>query len=144
MLKRARLDVIRAITEAVEHINSDKHDPQAAHERVKAMYSWEDIAAQVEGVYFQAMVKPHPDYLARFRMYDRCGAVFGKIMCMVVAIDWLFLWLLEYFWPASGIDVVPTFNRERFEKVSRSQGRRKKLNRLQILSDVDTKTSPRA
>jgi hypothetical protein len=82
------------------------------------MYTWSDIATRTEAVYASAMARPHPDYADRFAAYSsRCGAVFGKIMCMVVAVDWLFLCLLEWLWPASGIDRVPAFEQGRMEKV---------------------------
>lgn len=52
-----------------------------------------------------------------FHRYDRCGLVFGKIMCLVMAIDLLFFWVLEFFWPERDIDRAPDFKRNRFLQV---------------------------
>jgi phosphatidylinositol glycan class A protein len=48
-------DVIRALTHAIHTIQSNLHDPLQAHERVKDMYSWSDVAARTEIVYQRAM-----------------------------------------------------------------------------------------
>nr|XP_019045831.1 phosphatidylinositol glycan, class A [Kwoniella bestiolae CBS 10118]OCF24761.1 phosphatidylinositol glycan, class A [Kwoniella bestiolae CBS 10118] len=51
-------DVIRALTHAIHTIKSGKHDPLKAHERVKGMYTWEEVAERTEKVYERAMETP--------------------------------------------------------------------------------------
>jgi phosphatidylinositol glycan class A protein len=43
--------VIRALSEAIDRIRTGSHDPFQAHERVRGMYSWDDVAARTEAVY---------------------------------------------------------------------------------------------
>lgn len=45
------VDVIRALTEAIQTIREGRHDPVKAHERVKGMYSWAAVAERTERVY---------------------------------------------------------------------------------------------
>jgi len=48
-------DLVRAVSRAVEHVRSGRHDPVAAHESLKEMYSWADVAERTEKVYYGAM-----------------------------------------------------------------------------------------
>lgn len=66
MPKPKSADVVRAITQAVYHIKTGNHDPIATHERVKDMYTWENVAERTERVYYAAMSRPIPSLIERF------------------------------------------------------------------------------
>lgn len=38
-------------------------------------------------------------------------------MCMVIAVDFLFLTVLEFFWPEKGIDIAAEFDQQRYKEV---------------------------
>ncbi|PWN46310.1 UDP-Glycosyltransferase/glycogen phosphorylase [Ceraceosorus guamensis] len=99
-------DVVHAMDAAIEHVRSGKHDPAAHHEAVEKMYSWADVAERTERVYHTAMAAPFPDRLDRFQQYYAGGFVAGKIFCIIVAVDMLFLGLLEWLMPAQNIEKV--------------------------------------
>jgi hypothetical protein len=61
----AFLDVIRALTRAIEVIEQGEHDPLKAHERVKGMYAWKDVAERTELVYHRVMEQPLRDTFER-------------------------------------------------------------------------------
>ncbi|QRV76849.1 glycosyltransferase family 4 protein [Ceratobasidium sp. AG-Ba] len=44
-------DVTRALGEAIDIVTRGKHDPQKAHERIKLMYSWSDVAERTDKIY---------------------------------------------------------------------------------------------
>lgn len=48
-------DVVRAMSEAIELVQAGKHDPLAAHERVRGFYDWKDVGERVERVYENVM-----------------------------------------------------------------------------------------
>lgn len=39
--------------------------------------------------------------------YYTCGVYFGKILCIVLAVQLVFLWVLEILYPTSEIDEAP-------------------------------------
>ena len=49
--------------------------------------------------------------------YYGCGVWAGKIMCILVAIDFLLYLLLERLLPREGIDVAPDFSLETYQRL---------------------------
>lgn len=45
------LDVVRAMTEAIDIVSNGQHDPVHAHDRVKEFYDWMSVAERTERVY---------------------------------------------------------------------------------------------
>jgi len=69
MLRRSPIDilsdVVRALSVGIETIASGVHDPSLAHERVKGMYTWANVAERTERVYEKAMSRPERDLFER-------------------------------------------------------------------------------
>lgn len=61
---------MRAITRAIEHVRSGAHDPIKAHEQLKEMYSWANVAERTEKVYYAAVAVPEVPVIERLR---RCA-----------------------------------------------------------------------
>ena len=62
-------DIIRALSRGIETIKAGRHDPVKAHERVKGMYAWSDVADRTEMVYTNALASPRKDTYERL---SRC------------------------------------------------------------------------
>lgn len=45
--------------------------------------------------------------------------IFGKILCMVICLDYILLAILDYFCPREDIDIAPKFELGRWQEVSR-------------------------
>ena len=58
-------DVVRAVSEAIELVRDGKHDPKAAHERVRGFYDWKDVGERVEAVYESVMKSEPLDFWTR-------------------------------------------------------------------------------
>ncbi|PWN51284.1 hypothetical protein IE53DRAFT_55942 [Violaceomyces palustris] len=102
-------DIVRATNEAIDHIRRGRHDPIAYHESVRQMYSWEDVSQRLEKVYLEVLHSSvFPSRLQRFIKYNRCGPIAGKIFCIIVAVDMIFLFFLELFNKVEDIDLVPS------------------------------------
>ena len=120
------VDLVRAIGEAVDNVRDV--DPHKFHEAVRDMYAWSDVAERTERVYSRmtrTQVPPLIERLRRFvfcylvfriRVYNNsfisyygCGVWAGKIFCIMVAIDYLFLILLSWLVPQKDIDHAPDF-----------------------------------
>jgi phosphatidylinositol N-acetylglucosaminyltransferase subunit A len=74
----ARIDVIRAISEAIDIVSKGKHDPMRAHERVRTFYNWENVTERTEKVYEAVMVSKQMDLEERIQRYC-CLLVFQSI-----------------------------------------------------------------
>lgn len=45
-----------------------------------------------------------------FFRYYTCGVYFGKILCIVIAVQCIFLWFLDLLYPADRIDLAPAIH----------------------------------
>ncbi|KAN0064660.1 Phosphatidylinositol N-acetylglucosaminyltransferase GPI3 subunit [Thecaphora frezii] len=103
-------DVVRAMEDAIAHVRSGRHDPIAYHQALRQMYSWKNVAARLEKVYDTVALEPFPTATERFERYYAGGVVAGKIFCIIVAVDMLFLKILEWFLPVDEIDTPPSLH----------------------------------
>ena len=110
-------DVVAAIGRAVAHVQAGQHDPICTHERVSTFYSWADVTRRTERVYELAMASERPPLIERFRRSYGVGVVFGKLMILLIAVDYMFLALLELLWPAESIDEAPPFEQAVFREM---------------------------
>ena len=62
-----RIDVIRAMSEAIRIVQAGAHDPQRAHERIRGFYDWSEVADRVENVYTNVLRTPPYDFWTRMR-----------------------------------------------------------------------------
>lgn len=69
------------------------------------MYSWQDIASRTEKVYNEISSRTPLPLIDRLKRYYGCGAWAGKLFCLLVALDFLLLWFLEFCFPRETIDV---------------------------------------
>ena len=64
-----RLDVFRAISDAVKIVSENQHDPTKAHKRISKFYSWEAVAERTEVVYQQVCCSPEIHLWDRLQKY---------------------------------------------------------------------------
>lgn len=102
-------DVVRAMDDAIAYVRAGKHDPLAYHLATKEMYSWADVANRLDRVYQQAMENDFPRPYERLARYYAGGLIAGKIFVIIVAVDMLFLKLLEWWLPDRNIDRCPAY-----------------------------------
>jgi phosphatidylinositol glycan class A protein len=96
-------DLCRALGESMPRIPTI--DSLDFHRRVRAMYSWEDVAERTERVYHRIYRQPRLPLIERFRRYYGCGPFAGKLFVCVVATSYLIWHLLEWLRPRSEIDL---------------------------------------
>jgi|SRR5579862_8920541 len=77
------------------------------------MYSWDDIASRTEKVYNEISSRSPLPLLDRLKRYYGCGAWAGKLFCLLVALDFLLLWFLEFCYPREVIDVARDWPKKR-------------------------------
>ena len=82
--------------------------PISIHERVRAMYSWDDVAERVEVVYGRAR-GTRDSRFGRFVRLKNCGGCAGPLFAAVAAVDYLYWRYLEWVDPGGGIDAAPEY-----------------------------------
>ncbi|BGP16076.1 hypothetical protein JCM10213_006788 [Rhodosporidiobolus nylandii] len=122
-------DLVSAISRAIVHVRAGKHDPLLAHEQLKEMYSWHDVAERTERVYRQALEVPRVPVVERLRRYYGTGAVFGKIMCIIVIVDYLLLAILDFFSPRDEMDRAPKFDLDRWKRICQEELTKEQLDK---------------
>ncbi|KAL0875019.1 hypothetical protein Bca101_024724 [Brassica carinata] len=104
-------NMVRAIEKAISILPSI--NPEEMHNRMKKMYSWQDVAKRTENVYDRAL-KCSNRRINNIKMmvgkFLSRGASAGKIFCMVMIIDYLLWRLLELLQPDDDIEEAPDIN----------------------------------
>ncbi|KAI9016766.1 hypothetical protein DFJ74DRAFT_242389 [Hyaloraphidium curvatum] len=100
-------DLVRAVLVAIDR--SKSIDPWELHERVKSMYSWSNVAKRTDRVYRMVMEQEETLLIERFRRYYGCGLWAGKIFVLVIALNYLFVQVLDWLYPRKGIQQCPRF-----------------------------------
>jgi phosphatidylinositol N-acetylglucosaminyltransferase subunit A len=109
----------RAVEEAIPQVPFAQ--PYLLHEQVKQMYNWHSVAQRTEHVYDKiSQRKPEP-LIRRFRRYYSCGAVAGKLFCCLITIFFLWWSFWDWFYPASEIDIAPTFPYQEYFAMQKNQ-----------------------
>lgn len=130
-------DVVRALSEAIDIVSRGEHDPRKAHERVRGMYDWYQVAARTEVVYDTVMKMEPIDLftrMQRFVLYPNqlcdlilkqhirtmsLGRFVGPIFIIILVVDCFFFWFLEWLHPRNELDYVyDEWDIARFERVS--------------------------
>jgi hypothetical protein len=68
-------------------------------------------------VYYEMMKQQQPPLIERLRRYYGCGPWAGKILCVLVAVDFLLYMFLEWLFPRSEIDIAPNFSLETYQRL---------------------------
>lgn len=108
-------DVVRAMSEAIDIVTANKHDPIRAHERVRSFYNWGDVAERTEKVYDTVVQQEPYDFWTRMRRTLQLGKIAGPIFAIILIVDCLFFAFLEWWIPRVDIDKVEMhWNQEDF------------------------------
>lgn len=49
--------------------------------------------------------------------YYGTGLIFGKMLCIIICVDYILLAFLDYFFPREDIDLAPKFELSRWQEV---------------------------
>lgn len=99
--------IIIALEEAIA--KAPYMSPWEIHDNVRRFYSWDWVAERTERVYDRVLHIEPPALCEKLVEFTTVGRVYGCICMMLCALDWLFLQFLEWWMPASSIDVAPDF-----------------------------------
>ncbi|KAG7097712.1 hypothetical protein E1B28_005036 [Marasmius oreades] len=112
-------DVFRAISEAIQIVSRNEHDPVLAHERVKTFYDWEEVTRRTEKVYSTVMKSPQRDLWDRIQRTMQLGPFAGPIWTIILIVDCLFFLFLEWLIPREDMDFVRScWTHDRFVEVT--------------------------
>ncbi|KAE9391748.1 transferase [Gymnopus androsaceus JB14] len=99
-------DLVRAISEAISIVSAGKHDPLKAHQLIKTLYDWEQVAERTERVYDTVMKSEQRDLWERMSRSMQLGRFAGPIYTIILLVDCLFFLFLEWWMPREDMDFV--------------------------------------
>ncbi|XP_067018979.1 phosphatidylinositol N-acetylglucosaminyltransferase subunit A-like isoform X1 [Acropora muricata] len=85
--------------------------PEEAHDRIKTMYTWQNVARRTERAYDLVETVSRVTFDERLNRLYQCGRVAGKIFCVLAVIDLFILWLLVWLFPRKNIDIAHDFHK---------------------------------
>ncbi|KAK2184846.1 hypothetical protein NP493_250g02001 [Ridgeia piscesae] len=99
--------VMEALEKAIENHRTGHFVPPAeVHERVKKLYTWQNVARRTEAVYDTIAHEPYIDLSDRLQRYPKqCGAVAGRLFMLIAVINYLLLILVQWWIPDKSIDI---------------------------------------
>ncbi|KAL8571190.1 hypothetical protein ACOMHN_010651 [Nucella lapillus] len=103
---------VKALAEALEKAIEDHQlgravPPWQAHNRVKHMYTWTNVAQRTEQVYDRVTAIPVRDTGTRLHRYYACGPLVGKLFVIAAVLNLCFLALLTYIMPQQNMEKAP-------------------------------------
>lgn len=119
-------DLVHTLNRAIEDRKRGKFVPPfEAHERIKKIYTWRDVAKRTEIVYNSVMNKVPNDSGERLASFYKCGPLSGKLFVIAAVLNMFLLWVLETFWQPrkdieNTIDLKPLQN-FRFRRPSKEE-----------------------
>lgn len=99
-------DLVEAVIELIRNMQAGKIDTSSFHSQVEKMYSWDNIACRTEKVYqlLDLTTLNQPLWYRIAKFYD-FGFFAGKLFVLCVVVDIFILYWLEWWYPASHIDL---------------------------------------
>lgn len=99
-----------ATLHAIQSFIDHPHDPWVWHSRIQAMYNWRDVTKRTLKVYHLAREAPPRRMVDKMRRYSQCGSWAGKLWCCVIVCLYYFLSFIEWWRPASEVQIMPDVN----------------------------------
>ena len=99
-------------------------DPHAFHQRVAAMYSWEDVANRTQDVYSHVLSEPRDSLYQIIRSAGSCGPIQGVVVACMVALCWIVVQFLDWIQPVEEIDLALDLPKRQTRVSPRSSQRR--------------------
>jgi len=93
-------DLIRVLKAAINEVEAGEVlDVDRAHDRIKSMYNWNDVAKRTEAVYNGVVSNRERTFMERMDRFCRRAPVAGKIYMLLAALDMVLLKICDWFLP---------------------------------------------
>ena len=81
------------------------------HKIVKNTYSWRYVSVRTELVYNYAMEQPTTNTFNKIKSSFSWGPISGFYAVLYQILEFLLIWLIEWWWPGDEIDIARNFNK---------------------------------
>eukprot|EP00794_Sanderia_malayensis_P007115 gene7115-7919_t len=103
--------LLNVLDDAIKRrLEEDFVDPWSSHERIKSMYTWQNVARRTEQAYKEIFKSKQDELKDRLKKFYARAPVAGKIYCFLVLVDVLLFHILEFLWPRKNIDKCPSLS----------------------------------
>lgn len=106
----------QSLRDELERAIADKRSgrnvpPFEAHNRIKLLYTWRDVAQRTEKVYKRVADMGQRETSERLARYYGCGPLSGKLFVIAAVLNIWILCFLQIFQPSQNIELSPEFQR---------------------------------
>ncbi|XP_063410123.1 phosphatidylinositol N-acetylglucosaminyltransferase subunit A-like isoform X2 [Mytilus trossulus] len=139
----------QSLREELERAIADKRagknvPPFVAHNRIKLLYTWRDVAHRTERVYKRVADLVERETKERLSRYYSCGPLSGKLFVIAAVLNIWFMCFLQIFQPSQKIEIAPELQRSHILKRNANQKTSKEEQRSQkrtLLENEDNLTN---
>ncbi|CAC5359587.1 unnamed protein product [Mytilus coruscus] len=126
----------QSLREELERAIADKRagrnvPPFVAHNRIKLLYTWRDVAHRTERVYKRVADLVERETKERLSRYYSCGPLSGKLFVIAAVLNIWFMCFLQIFQPSQKIEITPELQRTYILKSNANQKNSKEEQRSQ-------------
>ncbi|VDH90319.1 phosphatidylinositol glycan, class A [Mytilus galloprovincialis] len=126
----------QSLREELERAIADKRagrnvPPFMAHNRIKLLYTWRDVAHRTERVYKRVADLVERETKERLSRYYSCGPLSGKLFVIAAVLNIWFMCFLQIFQPRQKIEISPELQRSHILKSNANQKNSKEEQRSQ-------------
>lgn len=98
-------DIIHVLSRVIKNFHSSNIDPFSFHSRVEKMYNWNKIGLRTEKIYEKVYQLKNPKIIDRLYSVNQCGLFYGKLLCCLLALYYVYLFILNWLKPKSEYDI---------------------------------------
>ncbi|CAK9299269.1 unnamed protein product [Gordionus sp. m RMFG-2023] len=84
--------------------SNEQTSPIILHNTVKTCYSWDNIAQRTGKIYDNILQEKESTIYDKLKKYYMTGPICGKLFYLIILLDYILLWVCEYFYPKKYID----------------------------------------
>lgn len=96
--------LVDAVDVAVKKLKSGKIDTSHFHNEIKKMYDWKNVAERTEIVYNRVIKAPESAMIEKLGKFYQSGSWAGFLFLLCAIVDFILLYVLEFFYPDESID----------------------------------------
>ena len=108
LAKPEEKSILRQLRRAI--VNVKDIPCETFYNDVANLYSWRQVAERTEKVYDFAIQQPSPNMLVRLKTSLTIGSICGLLSVVYTLMEALVLFIVELLFPASEIDILPSFS----------------------------------
>lgn len=98
-------DIIHVLSRVIKNFHTSNIDTSLFHSRVEKMYNWNKIGLRTEKIYSKVKELEKPKIIDRLSSVYQCGIFYGKLLCALLSLYYIYLFILDWLKPRKDYDI---------------------------------------